>query len=62
MTHEEIYRIQQVARNKVASCILALRGHKSDEGNLFQFLKLQQTDVEGLQSFIDEVQYLSHEL
>ena len=60
--HEEIYRIQQVARNKVASCILVLRGHKSNEGNLFQFLKLQQTDVEGLQSFIDEGQYLSHKI
>lgn len=28
----------------------------------FQLLKLQQTDVEGLQSFIDEGQYLSHEI
>ena len=49
--------IRYLARQRIP-----LRGHKGDEGNLFQLLKLQQTDVEGLQSFIDEGQYLSHEI
>ena len=66
-------RLDQERRRKILLKLLSsirylarqgipLRGHKGDEGNLLQLLKLQQTDVEGLQSFIDEGQYLSHEI
>ena len=41
---------------------LAVRGHKSDEGNLQQLLKLRSLDVPALKQWISERKYLSADI
>lgn len=41
---------------------LAVRGHKEEEGNLYQLLKCRSDDVPGLSSWLRDGQYLSHEI
>ncbi|CAF1384080.1 unnamed protein product [Rotaria magnacalcarata] len=67
------HQIQQENRRRMlfteVECIkfllrqgLALRGHVEDEGNLIQLLKLRETDVDGLSSWIKYGNYLSHDI
>ena len=41
---------------------LAVRGHKEEEGNLYQLLKCRSDDVPGLSHWLSDGQYLSHEI
>ncbi len=41
---------------------LALRGHIENEGNLIQLLKLRTADVHGLDSWVANGNYLSHDI
>ena len=41
---------------------LAVRGHKEEEGNLYQLLKCRSDDVPGLSNWLSDGQYLSHEI
>lgn len=41
---------------------LALRGHKEEEGNLYQLLKCRGEDVNGLEKWLQDGRYLSHDI
>ena len=41
---------------------LAVRGHKEEEGNLYQLLKCRSDDVPGISNWLRDGQYLSHEI
>ena len=41
---------------------LAVRGHREEEGNLYQLLKCRSDDVPGLSNWLNDSQYLSHEI
>ena len=41
---------------------LAIRGHVENEGNLIQLLKLREADVHGLDSWVENGNYLSHDI
>ncbi|CAF4616577.1 unnamed protein product, partial [Rotaria sp. Silwood2] len=41
---------------------LAIRGHVENEGNLIQLLKLREADVHGLDSWVEDGNYLSHDI
>jgi Domain of unknown function (DUF4371) len=41
---------------------LAIRGHAENEGNLIQLLKLREGDVHGLDSWVENGNYLSHDI
>lgn len=67
------YQGQQAQRRRMllieVECIryllrqgLALRGHTEDEGNLIQLLKLRAADVDGLSLWIEDGNYLSHDI
>ncbi|CAF3101494.1 unnamed protein product, partial [Rotaria sp. Silwood2] len=41
---------------------LAIRGHVENEGNVIQLLKLREADVHGLDSWVEDGNYLSHDI
>ena len=41
---------------------MAIRGHKEVDGNLIQLLKLRSSDAPGLKRWLDNRQYLSHDI
>ena len=41
---------------------LAVRGHKEEEGNLYQLLKCREEDVKGLEQWLHDSRYLSHNI
>ena len=41
---------------------LAVRGHTEEEGNLYQLLKCRSDDIPGLLNWLNDGQYLSHEI
>ena len=41
---------------------LAVRGHKHEEGNLFQLLKCQASIVHGIDEWLNSAKYLSHDI
>ena len=41
---------------------IAIRGHVEEEGNLIQFLKCRAEDIQGLNEWIKNGKYLSHDI
>jgi len=41
---------------------LAIRGHKKEDGNLRQLLKCRADDVQGLDGWLQDGHYLSHDV
>ena len=41
---------------------LAVRRHKEEEGNLYQLLKCREEDVKGLEQWLHDSRYLSHDI
>jgi len=67
------HQTQQAERRKMfliqVECIryllrqgLALRGHVENEGNLIQLLKLREADIPGLNLWVANGDYLSHDI
>ena len=57
MLLKELSSIRYLARQG-----LAFRGHKENDGNLYQLLKLRADDVDGLELWLSDGQYLSHDI
>ncbi len=41
---------------------IAFRGHTEVDGNLFQLMQLRSTDIPGLDQWLDNKKYLSHDI
>ena len=41
---------------------LAIRGHREEDSNLVQLLKCRSEDIHGLESWIKDGRYLSHDI
>ena len=41
---------------------IAIRGHSEDEGNLFQLIQLRSIDIPGLDQWLTDKKYLSHDI
>jgi hypothetical protein len=41
---------------------IAFRGHSEDEGNLFQLMQLRSNDISGLDQWLNDKKYLSHDI
>ena len=57
MLLKELSSIRYLARQG-----LAFRGHKESDGNLYQLLKLRACEIDGLELWLSEGQYLSHDI
>ena len=41
---------------------IAFRGHREEEGNLFQLMQLRSIDIPGLDQWLTDKKYLSHDI
>ena len=57
MLMKELSSLRYLARQG-----LAIRGHDEEDGNLRQLLRCCAEDVQGLESWLDDSRYLSHDI